>query len=128
MLLALCLWGVSGGVVSAEWPGLVNCGKGAGTKDDPAALDCDFVEAIAMINTLINWLIMIAMPLAAVAFAYAGWLRISAGDNSSQITKSNHVFVSVGIGFMVILSGWLVFKLIADTFLNPDAGYGTYLN
>jgi hypothetical protein len=138
MLLALCLWSVSGGVVSAA---LVNCGQTAGDKagigadsNTPAALGCGFADAVAMINTLIKYLIMISMPLAAIAFAYAGWLYLSAGENTSNVTKARTIFLDVGIGVIIILSGWLVFTLIAQTFLkttstpdNPGDPYGTYL-
>jgi hypothetical protein len=126
ILLVICLWSISGSVVLAE--GLVNCGTGSGTADNPSALDCNFVKAIEMINTIINYLIMIAMPLAAIAFAYAGWLYLSSGDNPGKVTDAKKIFLDVGIGVIIVLSGWLVFKLIATTFLDPDNGYGTYLN
>jgi hypothetical protein len=113
--------------ISPSTGGLVSCGKGSGTADNPAALNCDFAAAIAMINTLINYLIMISMPLAAVGFAWGGWLYLTAGGESG-IEKSKKVFTSVGIGIIVILSGWLVFKLIETTFLNTNNGYATYLN
>lgn len=106
-------------------PGLVNCGRTGSAQDQ--AEGCNFAAAVDMINRLINYLIMIAVPIAAVAFAYAGWLRISAGDNPGKIKDSNNVFKFVTIGFIVILSGWLLFKFIETTFLNTGA-YGTYLN
>jgi hypothetical protein len=143
MLLALCLWGVSVSTASASWfdwiagggsssggdnSGLVRCGNGTGTTGSPAATNCDFAAAVDMINRIIDYLIMISMPLAAISFAYAGWLYLSAGDNTGQVSKARTIFLDVGIGVIIILSGWLVFKLIATTFLNPNAGYGTYLN
>lgn len=132
MLLVLCLWSVSGTLVLAADP-LVTCGRtGTGTAQQQAE-SCNFVAAVAMINTLIKYLIMISIPLAAVAFAYAGWLHLSAGDNSGQVTQARKIFTSVGIGFIIVLSGWLVFTLIAQTFLkdktdSTGAPYGTYLN
>lgn len=127
MLLVLCLWGVLGGaalaVTDPSAGGLVNCGKG-----DAGPLDCNFAKAVAMANVIINWLIMIATSLAAIAFAYAGWLYLSAGDNSGQVTKARAIFLDVAIGFIILLSAWLVFKFIETTFLNTNNGYATYLN
>jgi Type IV secretion system pilin len=129
ILLALCLWSVSSLTVSAATidfsKGLVTCGK-TGTAEEQAK-DCDFAAAVNMINTLINYLIMIAMPLAAVAFAYAGWLHISAGEDTGKVDKARRIFLDVGIGVIIILSGWLVFSLIATTFLKSDYVNNTYL-
>lgn len=121
MLLAICLWGISGSVASAA---LVTCGT---ANDSSAATNCTFVSLITMINEIIKYLIMIAMPLAAISFAYAGWLYLSAGDDTGKVTKARTIFTDVGIGLIIVLSGWLVFHLIQTTFLNTDAGYGTYL-
>ena len=134
--LALCLWSVSGSAVlaaPADQPGFVQCGQGTEAKSGETlaktqAQDCDFQKLMAMIDNLIKWAITISTSLAAIAFAYAGWLYLSAGDNPGQITKARHVFTSVGIGFALVLSGWLIFKLIETTFLStkPDSSGGTY--
>jgi hypothetical protein len=132
MLLTLCLWGISGSIVRAQDPstgGLVTCGREVTVGKDAKTqvYSCNFAALIAMLNKLITYLIYIAMPLAAIAFAYAGWLYLSAGDNSGQIDKAKKVFTTVGIGFVVILCAWLVFKLIATTFLSDDYKNSTYL-
>ncbi len=106
--------------------GLVNCGTG--TYKDSSEYDCNFTKAVEMINTLISYMIVVAMPISAIAFAYAGWLYLSAVDNPGQVTKAKHVFISVGIGFILILSGWLIFKLIATEFLDLKYKDSTYLN
>ena len=124
LTIVICLLNVFSSVVLAA-DGLVQCGTGSGAS---AATDCDFAAAVAMINRLINYLIMIAVPIAAVAFAYAGWLYLSSGGNTGQVEKAKEIFTDVGIGFIIVLSGWLVFTAIAKNFLNPSAGYGTYLN
>lgn len=111
-------------VYSAFAEPLVNCGTG---NDQKAALDCNFSKLMEMINIIINYLIMIALPLAAISFAYAGWLYLAAGDSSSNVSKAKTIFADVGIGLVLVLSSWLIFKLIETTFLNKSAGYDTYL-
>ena len=134
ILLAACFFGVLTPLAfAAADNALVQCGRSDGSvvltpTETKALIDqCNFTTAVEMINRLINYAIIISMPLAAIAFAYAGWLRLSAGDNPSQIEKSNKVFMSVGIGILVMLSGWLVFHLIATTFLSSDYAKSTYL-
>jgi hypothetical protein len=141
ILLALCLWGISGSMVLAQQAqgpnpeGLVTCGRdssapkiGPDGKALPLAQNCDFIDLIAMINRIINYLIVIATALSAIAFAYAGWLYLSAGDNTGQVTKARTIFMDVAIGFVIILSGWLLFRLIADNFLSDAYKNAVFLN
>lgn len=124
----MCAWGVCGDFAYAQDPsagGLVKCGYGGSAQSD--ATSCDFAEAINLINRLITYLVVISMPIAAIAFAYAGWLYLSAGGNSSKVSRAIGVFTSVGIGLVIILSGWLVFKFIANNFLSSDYINSTFL-
>ena len=112
--------------------GFVTCGKvganGLDSNGKTAAQSCGFSDLINMINTIITYLIYIAMPLAAISFAYAGWLYLSAGDKPANISKAKTIFIDVGIGIFLVIASWLIFKLIETTFLNTGAGYSTYLN
>ena len=108
LTIVICLLNVSVSVVSAA--GLVPCGE--------TATECDFSKLIETINGLIKYLIMIAMPLSAIAFAYAGWLYLTAGGNTGQVDKAKGVFADVGIGLIIILSGWLLFKFIESEFFH----------
>jgi hypothetical protein len=136
ILLALCLWGVSGSMVLAATGdnALVQCGRTDSTKplspEEAKKLvdSCNFAALIDMINRVINYLIIIATALSAIAFAYAGWLYLTAGDNSGQVSKARTIFMDVAIGFVIILSGWLLFRLIADKFLSPYYKDSVFLN
>ena len=132
-LLVLSLWSVSGMTVMAAstgslWP-LVQCGTGTGkdANGNYAAQQCDFSALISLVSRIMQYLIYIAMPLAAISFAYAGWLYLSAGGNSSQVSKAHTIFMDVGIGFILILSAWLIFDLIAKNFLDTSKGFNSYL-
>ena len=127
MLLALCLWGVSGSVVFAQTP-IVQCGNGNAAFDSNKNPTCNFSALITMINNIINYLIMIALPLSAISFAYAGFLYLFSGGDTRKVSKAKTIFADVGIGLILVLSAWLVFKLIETTFLNTGNGYATYLN
>ena len=140
--LSLCLWSVMAPSVSAQtWlNGLVNCGRASSApKYDPvthallpAAQNCQFSDLIALINTLIQYLIYISLPLAAIAFAYAGWIYLSAGGDTGKVKKAHTIFLDVGIGIALVLSSWLIFKYIGDAFLktvtdSTGAPYQGYL-
>ncbi len=84
--------------------------------DCPTPFDCGWDELIAAIDRLIDFGMLIAAPLAAIAFVWAGVLYLTAAGNEGQIKKAHGIFKSVLIGFILVLSAWLIVKLILNTF------------
>ena len=92
---------------SVHAAGLVTCGTGA-TSD--AAINCGFNDFISLVQRIINFLLFVlAVPLAAIAFTYAGWLYLSsAGGNEGNVNKAHEVFKNVVIGLCIALAAWLI--------------------
>lgn len=89
-------------VVSAQ---LVPCG-GAG---DP----CEFSDLITLINNIINFLLFyLLMPLAAIMFAAAGFMIVTAGGDSGKISQAKEIFGSVLKGILIAFTAWLIVKTI----------------
>jgi len=82
--------------------------------------DCDFNNLMQLANNVIRFVFVISIPIAAAAFAYAGFLYITAAGNESQIHHAHDIFVKVAIGFFFILAAWLIVYLITSTLLKPD--------
>lgn len=75
--------------------------------------DCDFNDFIDLINNVINFLMFkFAVPLAAVSFAVAGVMILTAGGNTGQVEKAKEIFWNVLIGLIVALAAWLVVNAI----------------
>ena len=87
--------------------GLVPCGgKTASGAAEPA---CNFNFLIQGINDIINFLATkIAAPLAALAFAYAGWLYITGGSSSTKREEAHKIFTNVIIGLVFVFGAWLI--------------------
>ena len=98
--------------VSAQ-NGIVPCG-GEGQPD------CDFNQLIILIQSIINFLLFIAAPIAAVMFAYAGWLYLSAAGNQGQVEKAHKIFTTVFMGIVIALAAWLIVNVISTVLLKPD--------
>jgi len=97
----------SGGSVE---PGLVPC----------AGADCTFDDLLKLVNKVIDFLIRIAIPIAMILFAYAGFLYVTAAGNTSQINKAHNVFKDVFIGFLIVLSAWLIVNTIVEPLISDD--------
>jgi len=81
---------------------------------------CGWPELVLLSSNLVTFLIAISIPLSAVAFAWAGFLYLTAAGNEEKINKAHSIFWKVGIGLVFVLSAWLIVWLITSTLLDPD--------
>lgn len=82
--------------------------------------DCNLGSLLQLGSNVIDFIIMISVPISAVMFAYGGFLMVSAAGSESQIEKAKSIFWKVGIGFFFVLSAWLIVKLIVGALLDPS--------
>lgn len=84
---------------------------------------CDFDDFVTSTQNVINFLIFsVATPLAAIMFAYAGWLYLSARGNQTQLQRAHDIFWYVLWGLLVALCAWIIVKLIIGFLLDPAFG------
>lgn len=97
--------------VSAQ-SGLVPCGYQEvlpGGDAKVAAEDCTFEDFIILAKLVMNFLLFtIAVPVAAISFAWAGWLYLSAAGNESKVAEAHRIFGYVVLGLCVALAAWLI--------------------
>jgi hypothetical protein len=102
--------------------GLVVCGNG--TAANAASEQCAFEDLIKQVQVVIDFLIFkIAAPLAAVMFAYAGFLYVTNGGNESRIKEAHEIFWNVFIGLIVALAAWMVVSFILNFFLGDGSAF-----
>lgn len=90
---------------------IVTCGAVDGSQPE-----CNFVELLRTANNIITFLIkFIATPLAAIIFAYAGFLLLFSGGNSSKMTEAKKIMLNMLIGYVIVLASWIIVKTILST-------------
>lgn len=94
---------------------------GAGGLIPCAGADCKFRDVITFANTIIDRLLLIAIPISAALFSYAGFLYLTSGGNPGKKTAANKVFQSVFWGFAMALSAWIIVNFLTNFFINQDA-------
>jgi len=89
---------------------------------------CGFNDLITLIKNITNFLLILAVPISAILFAYAGFLYIFARGDTGKITKAHGIFWDVFVGLVFMASAWLIVKIIVDT-LDPEGkgGGGQFL-
>jgi hypothetical protein len=77
-------------------------------------LDCNFNKFMELINTVISFILFnLAVPLAAIMFAYAGVkLLFSGGEKSDARTKAKEIFTNTVIGLALAAGAWLIIRTI----------------
>lgn len=104
-------------LVSAQEPASIvptTCGG----KNQP---ECGFEHLMLLAKNIMNFLITVSIPLAAIAFAYAGYLMLTAAGSESQISHAREIFTKVLIGFVFVLGAWLIVWTITTTLLCDRA-------
>lgn len=83
--------------------------------------ECDFNDVITLAQNVINFLIFkIASPLAAIMFAYAGFLYITNQGNEGQVKQAHDIFWFVFWGLVVALGAWVTVNMILTFLLDPS--------
>jgi hypothetical protein len=97
--------------------GLVPCGVSSSPDEATQCQACNIVE---LIQGLIMFAIGLAVPIAMAMFAYAGFLYFTsgAGGGGENISKAKGIFRNTVIGFVLVLSSWLIVNTILYTVLD----------
>ena len=116
--------GGAGGGNTSPTDFLVPCGRPpAGTTDwayYETSTECNICSLGQLGQNIINFLLMVSIPLAAALFAWAGILRFTSATNPASIKKSNSIFFSVFVGFAFAIGGYLIVQTMLNALLNND--------
>ncbi len=85
--------------------------------------DCQACDLVSLAETMIDFLILISSIVGALLFMYAGFLYVTASGSREKISSAHSIFTNVAIGFIIMLSAWLIVDtvmrlLVKDSFLG----------
>ena len=81
---------------------------------DVATDKCGWNQLLGLVNNVITFaLVYMTVPIAAIMFAYAGFLMVTAGEEASSAkTKAKDIFLNTVVGLVLALAAWLIVKLL----------------
>ncbi len=86
---------------------LVPCG----TTANPAP--CDFNALMTLINNIINFIfVYMAVPIAAIMFVYAGFLMVTSGGSTENVSRAKSIFKDAVFGLIIAIAAWIIVKTI----------------
>ena len=81
----------------------------------PCTDNCKYEDLMTLINNVINFILLkLAIPIAAICFAYAGFLYIFSAGDTSKRSKATSIFTSVALGLIFVAAAWLIISLILN--------------
>ncbi len=97
--------------------GLIPCTAGYDPQD---ANSCGLPQLITLIKNIITALFVISIPIATIAFVYIGFTLLFSQGNVGKIQEAKRIAMMVLIGFIFILSAWLIVYTITSILLDPS--------
>jgi len=87
--------------------GLVPCDNSSGNL-------CDFKAFMNLVNIIIKFILFdMVVPIAAIMFAYAGFLLVTAGGEAAGArTKAKSIFTNAVFGLIIAVAAWLIVRII----------------
>ena len=76
--------------------------------------NCGFNDLMAMVNKVIHFILYdMVIPIAAIMFAYAGFLLITAGGEAAHArTKAKEIFTNALLGLIYAVAAFLIIRTI----------------
>ena len=88
----------------------------------PASGGCGFAHFIEVIRATINFLMRVAIPLAAVFIAWGGIIIMSAAGSTEKVAQGKKIITAAIVGIVILLGAWLVIATLYV--LLPVGGVG----
>jgi len=85
---------------------------------------CGFAHIIELIQRIIEFIFLMVLPIAALVFAYAGFLYMTSGGDSGRRGAAKKAMINMVIGVLVVMAAWLIIKTVLVAIgVDENAGW-----
>lgn len=95
--------------------GLVSCG-------DEGEPKCEFCQAVATIDNVVNWLVRILTTIVTIILMYAGIRMTTSVGNTAAKQAAKSLIYNALIGFAIVLGAWVIIDLLLQSLLVSTNG------
>lgn len=79
----------------------------------PCTEGCGFREFMVLVDNVIDFILWsLAMPLAAIMFAYAGFKLVTSGGSEEARGVAKRVFTNTAVGLLLAAGSWVIVKTL----------------
>ncbi|MCA9351997.1 hypothetical protein KC866_01205 [Patescibacteria group bacterium] len=99
-----------------------DCGYNLGRKGNGRI--CGFADIIDLIGRIIEYIFILVIPIAALVFAYAGFLYLTSGGDTGKRQAAKRAMTNVIVGIIIVMAAWLVVRTIVVSIgVDPGASW-----
>ncbi len=91
------------------------------SRGNASVKECGWDQILELVRNLMAFMLFFSAAFATLAFAYAGFLYLTAFGQAGEIEKAHGIFTKVLIGFIFVFLGWLIIATILKTLGVNDA-------
>ena len=124
ILTFFCFFILVIGSVAIFVPASVSAQTGIAQLAGCSGVDCSACNIVDMANGGIKWLIGILFIVFALLLAIAGVKLVTSGGNHSALDEAKSSFTNAIVGFLIILSAWLIVDTIMRALVGTNANPG----
>ena len=98
----------------AQDEGLVPCGG----EGDP---ECQACHVVQLAQNILTWVINIMASIIALIFVIGGIKMVMSAGDTGAVKQARKMITNSVIGFIILLTAWLIMDTVLKTFVNEDA-------
>jgi len=99
--------------------GIVKCGQ-------QASCPCELGDLFAMIGRIYNFIVlMVATPLAIIAFSVGGLILLISAGNPANATKGKEIMKWAAIGLFLVFGSWLIINFVLTSLGMTSGSWAT---
>lgn len=116
--LFLVLGSAAPAYAALDYSGLVKCDGVVTPGEEGRDVPCDFNALMGMVNSVIQWIFMLTVPVFVFMFAYAGFLYMT--PNPGNREKSNKMLWAALKGFAIMLIAWFAVSTLVSWVVSDE--------
>ena len=106
------------GPTTLNYGGLVKCDGVVTESEQDRQRVCNFQALMLMVNSIIQWIFMLSIPIFVIMFAYAGFLYMTPSPGNRE--KSNKMLWKALQGFAIMLIAWFIVSTLLSWVLSDS--------
>lgn len=83
---------------------------------------CNFCELTRTLDNIIDWVVTVAILIATIGLAYAGFRMSSSRGDVSTFTAAKEMLWNIVVGLFIIMAAWMIVDTIIKTLAGGDLG------
>lgn len=96
-------------------------------KNEVRTAMCGFADFLGLLNRIIRYIFVLVLPIAAMIFAYAGYLFMTSGGDSGKRSAAKKAMTNLIVGVIIIMCAWLLIKTLLVG-LGVEKGFLLYFD